>query len=277
MINWRSRSVRSSARGANTMAFSAATEAAPHRTWPRSAATPAWGRSPRVPQSSVDPAVPPFVGLAAKTGEIRWSDSGKPGFLGSGYSPRKPGLDSGMSDMKLNDVSVDRLRDRRDLLLQVDKFRREVDGSGMMNGMDVFEQRALDVLTSSRLLEALDLSKEDPAVVARYGDGKPYQYQYDGAPTCNDQLLLARRLVEAEACRVTLSFGRWDSHGREFPACVRFHGEQARPVPERPDRRPCDAGYVGRCRQKVVWCGENSAHSASQQRRRSRSLAAARG
>jgi hypothetical protein len=173
-------------------------------------------------QGPVDAAIPPFVGLAAKTKEIRWSDSGKPGFLGSGCSPFKPD-GPGMADMKLNEVSVDRLRDRRDLLLQVDKFRREVDASGMMQGMDVFERRALDVLTSSRLLDALDLSKEDPAVVARYGDGKPYNYQYDGAPTCNDQLLLARRLVEAGVRAVTLSFGRWDSHGLNFQL-VRDHG-----------------------------------------------------
>ncbi|MBI3863977.1 MAG: DUF1501 domain-containing protein [Planctomycetia bacterium] len=173
-------------------------------------------------QGPTDPAVPPFVGLAAKTKEIRWSDSGKPGFLGAGCAPFKPD-GPGMADMKLNDVSADRLRDRRDLLGQVDRFRREVDCSGMMQGMDVFEQRALDVLTSSRLLEALDLSKEDPQVVARYGDGKPYNYQYDGAPTCNDQLLLARRLVEAGVRAVTLSFGRWDSHGKNFQL-VRDHG-----------------------------------------------------
>src|SRR4029077_13826810 len=109
-------------------------------------------------QGPVDPAIPPFGGLAAKTRKIRWSDTGKPGFLGAGCSPFKPD-GPGMANMKLNDVSSDRLRDRRDLLGQVDKFRREVDGSGMMHGMDVFEQRALDVLTSSRLLEALDLSK----------------------------------------------------------------------------------------------------------------------
>ena len=173
-------------------------------------------------QGPSDPAIPAFVGLAAKTKEIRWSDSGKPGFLGSGCAPFKPD-GPGMADMQLNDVSVDRLRDRRDLLLQVDKFRREVDASGMMQGMDVFERRALDVLTSSRLLEALDLSKEDPHVVARYGDGKPYNYQYDGAPTCNDQLLLARRLVEAGVRAVTLSFGRWDSHSQNFQL-VRDHG-----------------------------------------------------
>ncbi|MEZ6047364.1 MAG: hypothetical protein R3C11_17635 [Planctomycetaceae bacterium] len=49
------------------------------------------------------------------------------------------------------------------------------------------------MFSPSKLAEALDLSKEDPEVVARYGDGKPYQFQYDGAPTCNEQFLLARR------------------------------------------------------------------------------------
>ena len=104
-------------------------------------------------------------------------------------------------------------------------MRRDIDISGTMEGMDAFGQRALDVLTSSKLLDALDLSKEDPKVVARYGDGKPYQYQYDGAPTCNDHLLMARRLVEAGARVVSLSYGRWDSHGANFDL-VRDHGSK---------------------------------------------------
>ena len=57
----------------------------------------------------------------------------------------------------------------------------------------------------------------------RYGDGKPYQFQFDGAPTVNEQLLVARRLVEAGVRCVTLSYGRWDSHGQNF-ALVRDHG-----------------------------------------------------
>ena len=32
-----------------------------------------------------------------------------------------------------------------------------------------------------RLVDALDVSKEDPKIRERYGDGKPYQFQYDGA------------------------------------------------------------------------------------------------
>ncbi|MEM0924480.1 MAG: DUF1501 domain-containing protein [Planctomycetota bacterium] len=170
----------------------------------------------------VDPAVPPFVGLTAPTRHVPWSDSGQSGFLGSAYSPFKPD-GPGMNNMKLKGITIDRLADRRKLLGQLDTMRRDIDISGTMDGMDAFGQRALDVLTSSKLVDALDLSKEDPKVVERYGDGKPYQYQYDGAPTCNDQLLMARRLIEAGVRVVSLSFGRWDSHGQNFDL-VRDHG-----------------------------------------------------
>ena len=95
--------------------------------------------------------------------------------------------------------------------------------NGGIRGADAATERALGVLTSSRLLEALDVSQESDKVRSRYGDGKPYQFQYDGAPTVNDQLLMARRLVEAGVRCVTLSYGRWDSHGKNFDL-VRDHG-----------------------------------------------------
>lgn len=170
----------------------------------------------------VHPSVPAFVGLAAHTQHGPWSDAGSPGFLGTAYSPFKPD-GPGMENMKLSDISLDRLQDRRQLLTSLDNLRRDIDTQGNMQGMDVFGQQALDVLTSSKLLDALDLSKEDPKLVERYGDGKPYQYQYDGAPTCNDHLLIARRLVEAGVRCVSLSYGRWDSHGQNFDL-VRDHG-----------------------------------------------------
>ena len=68
-----------------------------------------------------------------------------------------------------------------------------------------------------------DVVEEPEKVRDRYGDGKPYQFQFDGAPTCNDHLLIARRLIEAGVRVVTLSFGRWDSHGKNFDL-VRDHG-----------------------------------------------------
>lgn len=173
-------------------------------------------------QGSADPAVPAFVGLANKTQHVPWSFSGDAGFLGAAYTPFKPD-GPGMDNMKLHSIGLDRLRDRRRLLTSIDTMRRDIDTSGIMAGMDAFEQRALDVLTSSKLLDALDLSKEDPKLVERYGDGKPYQYQYDGAPTCNDHLLIARRLIEAGVRVVSLSYGRWDAHGQNFDL-VRDHG-----------------------------------------------------
>lgn len=169
-----------------------------------------------------DPGIPPTVALAAKTSHVPWSEPGAPGFLGAGYQAFRPN-GGGMENLTLNGVSLDRLQDRKTLLTSLDQLKRSADASGMMQGMDSFATAAFGVLTSSRLADALDVSKEPEDVRARYGDGKPYQYQYDGAPTCNDHILLARRLVEAGVRSVTLSFGRWDSHGKNFDL-VRDHG-----------------------------------------------------
>jgi hypothetical protein len=63
--------------------------------------------------------------------------------------------------MVLNGVTLDRLADRKTLLTGFDNFRRDVDASGLMEGLDAFNEQAFGVLTSSKLLEALDLQKED--------------------------------------------------------------------------------------------------------------------
>jgi hypothetical protein len=128
-----------------------------------------------------------------------------------------------MADLKLRNITVDELGDRRKLLASFDTLRRDLDTSGTMKGMDAITERAMGVLTSSKLLQALDLSKEPDRVRERYGDGKPYKFQFDGAPTVNDQLLMARRLVEVGVRCVTLTYGRWDSHGKNFDL-VRDHG-----------------------------------------------------
>lgn len=170
----------------------------------------------------VDPAVPPFVGLAERSSHVPWSDCGSAGYLGAAHSAFKPD-GPGIENMKLGGISLERLQDRKQLLTSIDTLRRDIDTTGVMEGMDAFSQRALDVLTSSKMVDALDLSKEDPSLVARYGDGKPYKYQFDGVATRNDHFLIARRLIEAGVRVVSLSFGRWDSHGKNFDL-VRDHG-----------------------------------------------------
>ena len=169
-----------------------------------------------------DPAIPATVALAAKTQHGPWSEPGDPGFLGTAHQTFRPNGGS-MDDLTLNGVTLDRLNNREQLLTSLDGLKRSVDASGRMEGMDAFTQAAFGVLTSSKLADALDISKEPQEVRDRYGDGKPYQFQYDGAPTCNDHILMARRLVEAGVRSVTMSFGRWDSHGKNFDL-VRDHG-----------------------------------------------------
>jgi len=178
---------------------------------------PAFGSVVSKLQGAIDPAVPPFVGLAPKMGHMEWARCGEPGFLGVAYAPFEPNKGGGMEDMTLNGVTLDRLADRRSLLTGFDQFRRDVDASGLMAGLDTFDQQAFGVLTSSKLLHALDLTNEDPRVVEKYGKGDP-KNRDDGGPKMMEHFLAARRLVEAGARCVTVAFSRWDHHGGNFSA-----------------------------------------------------------
>jgi hypothetical protein len=162
-------------------------------------------------QGPVEKTVPAFVGLAPKMGHMEWADPGEPGFLGLEHSPLQPNGQM-MADMVLNGISLDRLADRRRLLASVDRFRKGVDS---VKGMDALNQRAYDLLTSTKLVNALDVTKEDPKVRERYGKGTNVNVD-DGGPDWNDQFLVARRLVEAGVRCVTLAFSRWDYHNDNF-------------------------------------------------------------
>ncbi|MEE3074480.1 MAG: DUF1501 domain-containing protein [Planctomycetota bacterium] len=165
-------------------------------------------------QGPVNPSVPPFVGLAPDAGHPPYGSPGLPGFLGVGHAAFRPSGPA-RADMVLQGIEQERLQNRKSLRSALDRFRRASDASGAMEGLDTIEQQALDILTSSRLAEALDLSKEDPVVRERYGKGFEKRYG-DGAPRNCEHFLMARRLVEAGVRVVTLNFGRWDFHSRNF-------------------------------------------------------------
>src|SRR5436190_1743850 len=164
-------------------------------------------------QGATHPAVPPFVGLEPVMQHKPYNSSG-PGFLGVPHRSFRP-AGEGKADMVLNGVTLDRLNDRKTLLASFDQFRRDVDASGAMEGLDAFNQQAFGVLTSSQLLNALDLGREDKRIVERYGKGDPKTHG-DAAPMLTEQFLMARRLVEAGARFVTVAFGFWDYHGKNF-------------------------------------------------------------
>ena len=172
-------------------------------------------------QGPVDKAVPPFVGLAPKAGHPPYGSPGLPGCLGVPQAAFRP-AGEGMSDLTLNEISPARLNDRKALLASFDQFRRDVDNSGVVAGLDAFQQRALGMLTSSKLADALDLSTESARTRELYGKGFTGNYG-DGAPRNMEHFLMARRLVEAGARVVTLNFGRWDFHSDNFNEAKNTH------------------------------------------------------
>ena len=165
----------------------------------------------------VDEAVPPFVGLSPRMGHKPWSDNGTPGYLGLAHAPFTP---NGSDLPSLADVGLTapRLGGRKGLLAQLDTFRRGADANGSMAGLDTFTRQAFDILTSRKLADALDVTREDPRLRAKYGVGDMKNVD-DGGPCCNDHFLMARRLVEAGARCVTVGFGRWDYHNNNFGQC----------------------------------------------------------
>jgi uncharacterized protein (DUF1501 family) len=99
------------------------------------------------------------------------------------------------------ETKLERLTDRRALLGDLDRFQRDADATGLMEGLDDFEQQAFNLILGNATT-AFDLSKEDPRLVSKYGKG------------LGEQMLVARRLCEAGCGFVTLNFGGWDMHGQ---------------------------------------------------------------
>jgi len=112
-------------------------------------------------------------------------------YLGQSYAPFLVGGDPSEKDWSVPNLSVlpeldRRIADRRNLLKEFDRFRSEIDQSGLLESSDRYRQKAFDLLTSDRARRAFDLSREKLSVRQRYGMG-PY----------GQQALVARRLVEA--------------------------------------------------------------------------------
>jgi len=168
--------------------------------------------------------VPPAFDLSMHMAHLPYNLPGA-GFLGAGHRPFKP-TGQGREDLKLNGVSPVRLGGRRTLLDSFDTFRRDVDAHNV-SGLDAFTQQAFGVLTSSKLAEALDLSREDPKVRASYGKDDPHclPYSSKGYQAHMSKFLLARRLVEAGARCVTVAFADYDWHGSCFA-----HGKKVHPL-----------------------------------------------
>lgn len=175
------------------------------------------------------PDVPPNLSLCYRCSHAPWGDPGGGGFLGAPYAPyglvskydpghkaeTTKGLAPDPGQLVLRDVTIDRLRNRLDLLTALERKQASAAASPLRQERDQFVEQAWSILASPRLVEALDFTREDPKIIERYGVGNP-GYKDDSAPRVTENFLVARRLVEAGARVVSLNFSRWDWHNDNF-------------------------------------------------------------
>ena len=127
-----------------------------------------------------------------------------------------------------------------------------------------FHQRAVNILTSSRVREAFDLSRERDALRSRYGTS-----------FFGQSLLMARRLIEAGTRFVQVKWydwdGGWDIHGfnstgierMEEELCPRFDQGMSALLDDMHERRLLDStlivvvGEMGRTPRINHWGGRD--------------------
>ncbi|MDA1165851.1 MAG: DUF1501 domain-containing protein [Planctomycetota bacterium] len=153
--------------------------------------------------------LPAYVGVNAPT-----SYTG-PAYLGDAYSPFSVTGDPNTPNFSVPNIGlsdaneVKHIGRRATLRQNLDTLERAFDQAGELQALDEFETQAMTLLTNSQTKEAFDLTKEDDRTRDRYGRN-----------TWGQQLLLARRLVEAGVEVLTSSLhgplcGRvqnWDDH-----------------------------------------------------------------
>jgi len=139
-----------------------------------------------------------------------------PGFLGGKHRPFVVDQDLLPEDVTIKslscnpDVPVLRLRERRDLLAQIDSQRWFLGQSAEAQRLDHFAKKAFHLLTSDVTRQAFDLASEPKKLRDRYG-----QTQF--GQCC----LLARRLATASIPMINVHYcetpkGSWDTHSENF-------------------------------------------------------------
>ncbi|WP_299459440.1 DUF1501 domain-containing protein, partial [uncultured Gimesia sp.] len=129
------------------------------------------------------------------------------GYLSSSYAPFSVGADPAANGFKVRDLNLpggvdnNRFTRRRSLLDSVNEYFVTKEKSDSLDAVDTFYKQAYDMVSSKASQEAFDLEKEDAKVRDAYGRNQA------GA-----RMLLSRRLVEAGARFVTMTYGGWDMH-----------------------------------------------------------------
>jgi hypothetical protein len=151
--------------------------------------------------------VPPYVCLP------KMHPSCGPAYLGPTAAPFEIDADPNAPDFSVPDIvpppvlAADRLDDRKRLLNQVDRFAgaAEARANPSARTVNVFRQKAFDLMTSAEAKKAFDIHAEPDKLRDEYG-------RHALGQSC----LMARRLVEAGVRCVTIDHSNWDTHDANF-------------------------------------------------------------
>jgi len=153
--------------------------------------------------------VPPFVSLPIS---LTNSAAASPGYLGVGYGAFSVNEDPSAEDFTVRalstpqGMSLARAQARMQLVQKIDTAYRGLDlDNDNIEGMDRFYRQAYQILRSASTKQAFDLSREKDSLRDRYG-----------RTSVGQACLLARRLIEAGVRCVTIDFGGWDTHKKNF-------------------------------------------------------------
>ena len=142
--------------------------------------------------------IPPYVSLMYRDDGTHENAT----YTGPANHPFVPKGDA-IKDLELKrGLTINRLRDRQRLLEQFDAIKATLDTEGPREP-NPYVARALEMITSGRTRDALDLKNEPAKSRDRYDD-------------YSENFLKARRLVEAGIPVVTLKVGDWDTHEKNF-------------------------------------------------------------
>jgi len=157
--------------------------------------------------------IPPYVSVSDHRLLQQYDDPEEPAYLGPAHRPFNA-VGQVMRNLSLQpDITRANFDDRRALLRTFNEMRGGL--GAIAEGADVYTARALEMITSTRVRDALDLDREPVQVRDRYGAGLDF--------------LRARRLVEAGVTVVSVAArfsvrlgggindpGGWDTHGHNF-------------------------------------------------------------
>jgi hypothetical protein len=148
--------------------------------------------------------IPPYVSVSSHKLLQSYDDPEDPAYLGAAHRPFSVKGPILQDLTPATEVSRERLEDRKVLLRAFDNLRRDIDTTQKtLAGRDSHTAQALEMIASTQVRDALDLSREPSKARDKYGVGIDF--------------LCARRLVEAGVSLVSVAFlNHWDSHADNF-------------------------------------------------------------